>query len=210
MLMLVPSYAGTLLILVCALRVQTYTLDPHKVAACAGPHADRVMFMEYIQRNMSLYEYRTGLQLDMESAASYVRTELAEALRSNPYQVNILLGGVDKDGKSSLYFMDYIGSCAKVNYGAHGYAGYFLLATLDRYWKENMTKQQVIDLANKCVGELYTRFLLNQQNFRFKIVETTGITEVMAADINKKTSSVSAVTDFGSSAATLPVPGAQA
>jgi 20S proteasome subunit beta 4 len=37
---------------------------------------------------------------------------LAEALRKNPYQVNLLLGGYDEKKGPSLYYMDYMGAFA--------------------------------------------------------------------------------------------------
>ena len=89
---------------------QIHALDSHKLAAAAGPQADTVRFVEYIQRNMALNEFRTGLKLSVAAAAAYVRTELATALRKAPYQANLLVGGVDEDGPS-LFFMDYLASC---------------------------------------------------------------------------------------------------
>jgi 20S proteasome alpha/beta subunit len=36
-------------------------LDPYKIAALAGDHGDRVQFSEFIQKNIQLDYYRTGL-----------------------------------------------------------------------------------------------------------------------------------------------------
>jgi len=96
-------------------------------------------------------------------------------LRSNPYNVNLLIGGWDKHEGASLYFLDYLASMHKVEFAAHGYAGFFLSSLLDRHWKAGMNRQQVIDLANACVTELKTRFLINMANFTMKIVDEDGI-----------------------------------
>lgn len=45
--------------------------------------------------------------LSTKAAAHFLRGELAEALRQNPYYVNLLLAGVDSDGPS-LYYIDYL------------------------------------------------------------------------------------------------------
>jgi hypothetical protein len=79
--------------------------------AAAGPQSDTVRFVEYIQRNIALNEFRTGLKMSVAAAAAYVRTELAAALRKAPYQANLLIGGCDASGPS-LVFMDYLASCA--------------------------------------------------------------------------------------------------
>ena len=151
--------------------------------AAAGPQADCVSFVEYIQKNIALYEFRTGLKLSTAASASYIRTQLAEALRKNPYQVNLLIAGWDEGSGSSLHFMDYLASSDKLNFAAHGYAGYFLLSTMDRYWKAGMSEEEGIALVKKCISELGTRFMLNQPNFTVKIVSKGGIKLVDVAPL---------------------------
>lgn len=154
---------------------QIKALDAHKIVAAAGPQADCVAFVEYIQKNIALYGFRTGLELSTAAAASYTRTQLAEALRKNPYQVNLLIAGWDEGAGPSIHFMDYLASSDKLNFAAHGYAGYFLLSTMDRYWKPGMSEQAGLDLVRKCIAELRTRFLLNQPHFTVKVVTKDGI-----------------------------------
>lgn len=101
--------------------------------------------------------------------------QLAKALRRGPYQTNLLLGGYDADAGSSLYFMDYLASLAKVDYGAQGYAANFVLSVLDRDWKPNMTESEGLELIRRCMHELKTRFLLSQPVFLVKVVDSNGI-----------------------------------
>lgn len=67
---------------------------------------------------------RNETDLSPSALAHFVRGELASSLRSrNPYNVNLLLGGVDPiTHKPSLYWLDYLASLAPVPYAAHGYA----------------------------------------------------------------------------------------
>ena len=69
---------------------------------------------------------RNGVDLAPSALANFVRQELASSLRSRkPYNVNLLLGGVDPiTGKPSLYWLDYLASLAPLPYAAHGYAQY--------------------------------------------------------------------------------------
>ncbi len=138
-------------------------LDSKKLLGIAGEQGDRAQFGEYIQKNMSLYQLRNGYEfealtiffiifftlpisyvwlltynrrrypLSVSGAANFTRSELATALRKGPYNVNLLLGGVDASGPS-LYYMDYLASLNKMNYAVHGYAAYFLFSILDRYY----------------------------------------------------------------------------
>ena len=69
---------------------------------------------------------RNATDLRPSAVSSFVRGELAKSLRSrNPYNVNVLLGGVDPITKQpELYWLDYLASLAAVPYAAHGYAQY--------------------------------------------------------------------------------------
>merc|ERR1719198_1289204 len=102
--------------------------------AASGPSADTVNFVEFIQKNVKLHTLRTGHKLTTKAAANFTRNELAHALRNGPYQVDMIIAGVDESGPA-MYMMDYLASMEKVNKAAHGYGAYFALSLMDRYWK---------------------------------------------------------------------------
>lgn len=151
-----------------------------------------MQFVEYIQRNVALYEFRTGTKMSTKAAATYIRSALAEALRKGPYQVNMMLGGYDAAtkqevaaageagaaGKASLFWIDYLGTAQEVNFGAHGYCAYFITATMDAFWKAGMSVDEAKELARKCIAELDTRFVLKQKGFRMKVVSSAGVQEI--------------------------------
>ncbi len=51
------------------------------------------------------------------TAANFIRRTLATALRKGPYQTNLLLGGWDEKDGAALYYIDYMGSLQKVDFG---------------------------------------------------------------------------------------------
>jgi 20S proteasome subunit beta 4 len=150
-------------------------LDDHKLLAAAGEQGDKVQFTEYIQRNIALYNLRTGTPLSTKAVAHYTRGELATALRSNPYSVNMLLGGFDADQGPSLYFLDYLASLHKMDFACQGYAGYFLMGLFDKYYKKGMTLDEGLKLLQLCIDQLKTRFIINNINFAVKIVTKDGV-----------------------------------
>jgi len=153
-------------------------LDKHKLIAGAGPTGDRVQFIEYIQKNITLYELKTGVEMSTQAAATFTRNQLAEALRKNPYQVNLLIGGYDEKCGPSLYYMDYLASMHTVKFGAHGYAAAFTLSIMDRYYKKDMTLEEGKDLLRKCIKEVQTRFLINLPKFNVKMANKDGVSEI--------------------------------
>eukprot|EP01071_Lankesteria_metandrocarpae_P002207 Lankesteria_metandrocarpae@DN2160_c0_g1_i1.p1 len=157
-------------------------IDGNKLMGTAGPQGDRRQFEEFIRKNVHLHRLRTGIPLSTNAAANFTRNELANFIRSNPHQVNLLLGGYDSDGPS-LHWMDYLGSSVAVDKGAHGYAAYFVGGILDRYCKENMTLDEAREVLKKCATELQRRFLISQTHFILKVVDKDGIrTENMCCD----------------------------
>lgn len=152
-------------------------LTSHSVMGVSGPNCDMVNFTEYVSKNFKLYELTNdSTPLSVHAQANFCRGELAKAIRKGPYQVNILLGGVDpKTNESSLYFLDYMGALQKVNYGAQGYASNFCLSVMDRECNEGMTEEEAVSVVEHCINELKTRFLLNQTNFIIKVVDKSGV-----------------------------------
>jgi 20S proteasome subunit beta 4 len=89
------------------------------------------------------------------------------------------LGGFDaKTGEPSLYWIDHLSAMAKLKYASHGYANYFCLSTMDRYYHDNMTLDEAKALMKKCLQELETRFIINFPKFEFHVVDKEGARKV--------------------------------
>jgi len=150
-------------------------LDSHKLLAAAGPNADCSNLTEYVQKNMALYEFNNDLKLGTHAAANFIRRTLATALRKGPYQTNLLLGGFDEKDGAALYFLDYLGSMQKVNFGAQGYASNFTLSIFDREYREGMTLPEAEVVLEKAKKELAVRFLISQPKWIMKVVDKDGV-----------------------------------
>ncbi|KAL6124586.1 PREDICTED: proteasome subunit beta type-2-A [Fragaria vesca subsp. vesca] len=152
-------------------------LDSHKLIAASGEPGDRVQFTEYIQKNVSLYQFRNGIPLTTSAAANFTRGELATALRKNPYHVNILMAGYDEEKGAELYYIDYIASLHKVDKGAFGYGSYFALSLMDRLYHKGMSVDEAIALIDKIIIEIRSRLVVAPPNFVIKIVDKDGARE---------------------------------
>eukprot|EP00934_Nitzschia_sp_Nitz4_P003767 Nitzschia sp. Nitz4//scaffold9_size221794//85197//86040//NITZ4_001342-RA/size221794-augustus-gene-0.89-mRNA-1//1//CDS//3329560989//3757//frame0 len=151
-------------------------LSSHTMMGVSGPNCDLVHFTEYIARNISLYELRnSGTKLSTHAQANFARGELATALRRGPFQVNVLMAGYDEAAGASLYYLDYLGTLHKVNHGAQGYAQHFCTPIYDKDWSPELSEQQAVDIIQKCIKEIQTRFMISQPNFIIKKVDKEGI-----------------------------------
>ncbi len=151
-------------------------LDAEKLASCVElDPGDRNNFLEYVQKNLHLHEYRTGRRLGLSAASAWIRRALAEALRSrNPYRVNLMLGGMEKD-VPQLYYLDYLASCNAVDFAAQGYCQYFAPAVLDRFWKPGMDEKEGLELMHTVIDQIKTRLVFSQDRFVIKIISADGV-----------------------------------
>eukprot|EP00850_Spirogloea_muscicola_P006344 SM000030S11353 [mRNA] locus=s30:205605:207470:- [translate_table: standard] len=144
-------------------------LDSHKLLGNTGETGDRVQFSEYIQKNIHLYQFRNGIQLSTAAAANFTR-----ACGRSPYQTNLMLAGFDKGVGPSLYFLDYISTLHKIEKGAMGYGGFFVLSMMDKYYKKGMSLDDALALVDKCIEEIRSRLVVAPPNFIIKVVDKDG------------------------------------
>lgn len=139
-----------------------------------------VQFAEFIQANAQLYSMRNNIDLNPSAVAHFVRGELASSLRSrNPYNVNLLLGGVDPiTQKPSLYWLDYLASLAPLPYAAHGYAQYYCLSILDKHHHPDIDYEQGMKILRLCTDELKRRLPIDFKGMMVKAVTKDGIKDV--------------------------------
>lgn len=112
----------------------TYLSDTQLLASC-GEVSDRKSFSKLILGELEYYYYKYNNRLNTDEVANYTRTVFAENLRKSPYQANCIVAGFDTDGPK-LYWMDYLGSSAKVTKAAHGYGAHFLYGIMDNFFKK--------------------------------------------------------------------------
>ncbi|GJJ14608.1 hypothetical protein Clacol_008874 [Clathrus columnatus] len=152
-------------------------LGPQLIMSYSGEPGDTIQFAEYIERNIRLYQIRNFHALRPSSAASWLRRQLADSLRSrNPYAVNILLGGYDNaTSKPHLYWMDYLGTLTNQPYAAQGYGSYFVLSLLDRYHNPEASLEEGLETLRRCIDEVEKRLVVSQGKYIVKVVDKDGV-----------------------------------
>jgi len=155
-------------------------LGSHLLMASSGEPGDTVQFAEYVERNIRLAQIRNTYPLPPPSAASWIRRELADSLRSrSPYAVNLLVAGYDlSTHEPKLYWIDYLGTMATVPFAAHGYGSYFSLSLLDKYHDPEATLEEGLATLRRCIDEVSKRLVVTPGKFKVKVVDKNGVQEV--------------------------------
>ena len=154
-----------------------FKLANNQLIATVGESYDKQNFAKLIKANMELYYFQNGQRLTTDEAASFIRKELAEGIRSSPHQCNCLVAGFDSDGPK-LYWLDYLGSYAKLLKAAHGYGAYFLYGLMDNFYRKDLNLAQGEDIIKKCINELKTRFSINMVDFDVFKITKDGIEDI--------------------------------
>lgn len=150
-------------------------IDSHKLMGISGEAGDRVQFSEYIIANTKLYALRNGLSLSTKAVANFARGEMAAALRRSPYYTNVLIAGFDEAEGPQLYWMDYLATMHSLNVAGTGYGSYFVYSMLDKLWRKDLTQEQALELMEKGIAEVKSRFVASPPTFQIKVVDKDGI-----------------------------------
>lgn len=120
------------------------------------------------------------MELRPKAAGSWIRSQLADSLRSRkPYQVNLILGGFDVPSSSpAIFWLDYLGTLVEVPYAVHGYAAHFTMGLLDRYHRPDMDVEEGLALLRRCIDELKKRFIVDLGTWKVRVIDREGIREV--------------------------------
>lgn len=155
---------------------KTRMLNEFNVLAFTGESGDTTQFADYIQANVQLYSMRESRELNSKAIASYIRQELAKSLRSRkPFQVNVMLAGLDAGEEPVLSMIDYLGTRADLPYAAHGYAAFYTMSLLDHHYRMDMTLDEGLQLLDLCTEELHKRFPMDFKGLLVKVVDKNGI-----------------------------------
>ena len=155
---------------------KTQLLDSHCIMALAGDTADRDHFGSYIKRNVEFFKFKSnGQKSSVRRSAQFVRTELAKSIRKGMKQVSPLIVGYDERKQAQVYWLDYLGTLADVDYGVHGYAAYFLNSVLSSRWKRGMNQEEALELAKQCINTVKTRIILDMEGFDIWVVDEEGV-----------------------------------
>lgn len=63
-----------------------------------------------------------------------------------------------------LFWLDQYGSLQALRYGVHGFAANFLLSVLDQGYREDMSKDEAIELMKLCFEQLRVRYIIHSPN----------------------------------------------
>lgn len=82
-----------------------------------------------------------------------------------------------------LFWLDQYGSLQSLSYGAHGFGSNFALSILDQRYRNDLTREEAINLIRECFQQLRQRYVINSPaKPRIKCVDLCGVREANDCD----------------------------
>ena len=103
---------------------------PHIVLSVVGFAADGRALKERLDTTVKMYRYQHGKNMSVKACAQRLSTILYQK-RFFPYYVTAILGGLDEEGKGSLFSYDPVGSYEREQCRAAGAAASLIMPFLD-------------------------------------------------------------------------------
>jgi len=125
---------------------KVYKITDYLGLALAGLFADMQAIVKILAAELSYHELTTGRRMSVRAAAKL----LASILYSNkyfPFLSEILVGGIEQDGKTRLYVMDPVGSLIEDDYAAIGSGAPIAIGVLENGYRGDMSVDEAKKLA---------------------------------------------------------------
>lgn len=132
-----------------------FKIDDRIGLTTAGLVGDAQLLARYLRAEAELYKLKRGDEMSIKAAA----TLMANILSGNryiPYWVQLLIGGVDKEG-GHIYSLDAAGGSIPDVYVTTGSGSPYVYGVLEDNFKENMDRKHAVELAVRAISAAMSR-----------------------------------------------------
>merc|ERR1711915_452499 len=120
-----------------------------------------------LNEEIKLNHFNSLMPITATTSAYIAQERIHTAVRRAPYETNVLI----MDKKNNLIAIDQYGAMTSDNYICMGYFRLFLYGLLDSEYKENMNSEQALQLLQKCINVMKSKFLINYMRYKVRIFE---------------------------------------
>jgi len=153
---------------------KTFEITSRVGATCAGLVADMQILSLQIAALAKIRKMEIKRDVPPNSVAKMMSNMMYER-RYFPLLTQVIVGGVVD--KPVLYTLDPLGSVLPDEYAAVGTGAEMALGVLDPQFKQNMTKDEAVDLAKKAVRSASLRDSASGDGLDIMVITKDGIKE---------------------------------
>ena len=160
-----------------------YQLSDNLGMTIAGVVGDAQLMVRYMQSEIALYEMKKGAPMTVNAAATFV----ANAIRQGFY-LGLIVGGYDKTG-GHVFSIDGAGGYIEDNFMSVGSGSVFALGALQAAYKEDMSKDEAVDVAVTALNSAVTRDSASGDGMLVAYIDAEGYHNVSNEEIRTRLAS---------------------
>ncbi len=162
---------------------KVYKITDYLGIALAGLFADMQAIAKVIAAELSYHEITVGRRLSVKAAAKLLATILY-SYKYFPFLSEVLVGGVEEDGRARLYVMDPVGSLIEDDYAAIGTGASIAIGLIESNYKIDMPLDKAKELAISAVKVAIERDVMSGDGIDILIIRSEdGATRIKEESI---------------------------
>jgi len=155
----------------------------------AGSVSDVQLILKIARAELILKQLKSNTEVSVKEISSYMAGLNYQGLRAPtmiPSIAHFLVAGKDKSGFSS-YNVDVDGSITSIDdYYTSGSGSVFVFGILDTYYNKNMSIDEGIKLATKCINAALQRDTASGEGIDVAVIDDKGFKKVKRELVNIK------------------------
>lgn len=163
-------------------------INEYILTSYTGGVSDAQLNAKVIAAELRLKELKTKTRPAVKEAANLLALMIYRNIRTPamiPNIVGTLVGGVDEDGKTSLFTIEPSGGISEVkDYDANFSSGMpFILGLLERQYKKDLSVKEGVELAKECIKSSTQRDVNSGNGIDVFSITKDGIKHVVSEEI---------------------------
>jgi len=159
-------------------------IDDKMAMTTAGSVGDAQTLARYMKAEVALFKNRNEKDLTINGAATLL-ANILQQYKFFPFYVQILIGGVNPDGKGDLYNLDPIGGMTKEKYTSTGSGSPMAFGVLESKYKENIDLNSALKLAAESIAIAMKRDAGTGEGVDLLLITKDGIKRYAKEEVNK-------------------------
>lgn len=161
-----------------------HQVDDHLAMTIAGSVADAQTLVRVMQAELRLFKMRKGHNLSVNAATSLLANIMYQ-YKYFPFYVQILIGGVDTNGKGSIYNLDPLGGVTGENVISTGSGSPMAYGLLEDQYVENRPIKENLKLAGRAIATAMKRDAATGEHVDLIHVNADGFKRYSRDEIKK-------------------------
>lgn len=147
-------------------------IDDHIGMTIAGSVGDAQFLIRLLQNSSRYYRLNSEKRISVDAIVNYLSNVLFYNRYHFPFLVQLIVGGYDN--KPKLFALDMVGGVTEEKYVATGSGTTLAISVLENEYKEDLSLDEAIQLANKAIKTAIQRDMGSGEGVNVAFISKKG------------------------------------